>query len=207
MDRRHFIQTTKSAFLLIPFIGYFKFDNISALNNEPASQESHNNFPDKKNHLVEAICIFATPSTGDGKNGDDSFVDVIVDIQCYDSLYSAKGSFINNTEIESNVVRDMGINFSEKDAHKIFYDGIQNIHITILGNKPNQNDATNDKWNLRWEFYMKFKNNNILSTGGSEPQIEYNFVVPQTQINIKKEFFTRSQFLKVRGMTPGMHVG
>jgi hypothetical protein len=160
---------------------------------------------DKDNYLISATCIFKTPGYGDGKNGDDSYVDAFVDIECYDNLYSAQGGFGDNTEIESNVIREMPIGFSATDVKKIFYDGVKNINIIILGHKGNQNSdripARNDKWNLRWELVMQFKKGNIISTGYSEPALEYNFHLEQTLINNpaingQKKFFTK--FLSIR---------
>lgn len=206
MNRLQFIRTAKNVLLSIPVFGSFGSDILNLINRGNFAEPHLCFFPDKDNYLTAATCVFATPAAGDGKNGDDSLVDVIVDVECYDNLYTARGSFINNTEIESNVVRDMGIGFSDKDARSIFFDGVNNVGVIILGNKPNQDDAHNDKWNVRWELFLQFKKGNILSTSGSDPQVEYHFSVGQTRIN-EKSFFKRSELVNKRGMKPGDHIG
>jgi hypothetical protein len=158
-------------------------------------------FPDKDNYLISATCFFKTPRTGDGKNGDDSYVDAFVDIECYDKLYTAQGGFGDQTEIETDVIRGMPIGFSAQDAKKIFYDGVKNINIVILGHKGNQDVGRNDHWDLRWEFVMKFKKGNILVTGYNDPQIHYDFKLEQTPINGpnsvpgRKIFFKRNELV------------
>ena len=204
MNRQQFIRSAKSALIFIPIAGFFSFDKISKIESTSVEPKSDDFFPDKDNYLVQATCLFKTPGWGDGKNGDDSFVDAFVDIECYDNLYSAQGGFGNKTEIETNVIAEMPIAFSGVDAKKIFYDGVKNINILILGHKPNQDLNVNDKWNIRWEFLMKFKKGNILATGYNDPAIEYNFKKEQTAINSpvsipgRKKYFKRNQLLDHR---------
>ena len=213
MNRLQFISTLKSVLLYIPLANYLKINKLNDLEFDNASETSSIIFPDRENYLTAAVCVFATPGWGDGKNGDDSYVDVIVNIECYDNLYSAKGSFRNGTEIESNVVRDMPIIFDPKDSKKIFYDGINNVNILILGSKRNKDEATNDQWNVRWEFVLNFKKGNTLSTGGSDPAIEYHFAVQQTQINVPNVHpgsvtsFKKGQFFNERKMKVGDPIG
>jgi hypothetical protein len=211
MDRLHFIRLLKLSVLSIPFSSKFLSDPIE--NSSSLTKYNLSAFPDKENHLIAATCIFATPGWGDGKNGDDSFVRAVVDIECYDNLYSGSGALLNNTEIETNITRDMDVKFSEKDAKKLFYDGVKNISVVLLGNKPNQNGGTNDEWNLRWEFMLIFKKGNVLCTGYNDPAISYDFTVGQTQINNpntgagRRSYFLRPSLLDHRTLIPGAPVG
>lgn len=212
MDRLSFIRILNLSVLSLPVTGSFLYDLLTE-NSLGAKGHQMPAFPDKDNHLIAATCIFATPGWGDGKNGNDSYVRAVVDIECYDNLYSGAGSLLNNTEIQTNVVMDMDVKFSEKDAKKIFFDGIKNISVVILGNKPNQDAVTNDEWNIRWEFMLKFKKGNILCTGGNDPSIPYNFTVAQTQINNpnagpgRRSYFLRENLLDHRTLIPGQPIG
>ena len=192
MNRFNFIRSVGLAIIPVPIIALSTSkQNLTsfASKDNPSSRF----FPDRENYLIQAYCVFATPTYyGDGKNGDDSYVDAIVDIGCYDYLYNGRGVFLDNTEIENNVIRNMPIGFSASDAQKIFFDGITNVTVTILGNKPNQNETTNDKWNLRWEFVMEFKKGQVLSSGGDDPAPEYHFKKGQTKIN-RNSVFPRAQ--------------
>lgn len=87
----------------------------------------------------------------------------------------------------------------------MFYDGIENINIVILGNKPDQSGGQNDEWNVRWEFVMTFNKGEVLSTGGSDPANQYDFDMNHTLINPTpkwKQFFTRAELVNKRGMFP-----
>lgn len=209
MDRLTFIKLVNFSILSLP-ISTNIFRDI--LKGEDSNSKSIT-FPDKENHLIDARCIFATPGWGDGKNGDDSHVKAEIDIECYDNLYTGSGFLLDNTEIETNITRDMDVRFSEKDTKKIFYDGIKNISIILLGNKRNQDAITNDEWNVRWEFMLSFKKGNILCTGYNEPAIPYNFTVSETQINNpnagtgRRAYFLRENLLDHRTLIPGRPVG
>ncbi len=198
MNRLQFIQTFKSVLIIYPLVRSFNFEEINKICINQSIEKSKNLFPDKENYLIAATCLFGTPNSGDGKNKNNSYIDVFVDVECYDNIYSAHGGFGDNTEINKNEIRDMGIGFSEKNSKKIFYDGVKNINITIFGHKPDQDEIWKDEWNIRWEFMMKFKKGNILSTGYNDPSIPYKFTVEHTPLNApetikgRKSFFDRS---------------
>jgi hypothetical protein len=153
----------------------------------------------EKNYLVNAVCVFATPGWGDGKNGDDSFVDVIAKVQSGANSYEGKGVFLNNTEIEANTIRDMGIGFTENDSKNITYDDISNIKMDITWNKPNEGGMNNDHWEFRYEFVLTFKNGQVLSTGGSDPAFRADFWPTIRRFNGKTDF-KRSELVDHRGM-------
>lgn len=191
MNRKQFLSAIKSL-LIVSLVGLNRTSLFGHPFQPTRRRENKPAVLDKDNYLVRAYCIFATPGWGDGKNGDDSHVVSTIDIECYDNLYSGSGLLLDNTEIEVNVVREMEVGFSAKDARAIFYDGVINVGMNILGNKTNQNETTNDKWNVRYEFVMQFKKGNILSTCANDPAVEYHFQLAQTNIN-SKSFWERKE--------------
>jgi hypothetical protein len=198
MNRFQFLKATKSALLYTSVAGALAFDTADR---PPASapKKPTDLFPDKDNYLVEAICYFRTPKNRPGKHKDKSYVNTYVDIDCYDFLYSGEGLFGDGTEMGDAYTLPMPIIFSPTDQRKIFFNGIKNFSVVILGNKP---DATSDAminkhdyWVLRWEFMMRFAKGNILSTGYTDPAYEYHFgrdqsLINNPVINGQKKFFT-----------------
>jgi hypothetical protein len=208
MNRFQFVKNTSALLLCIPVGKVFTFHDWGKERSDRMPNNPSRFFPDKDNYLVQATCAFKTPgSYGDGKNKNGSFVDTWVDIDCYDYLYSGHGGFGDDTEIDNGGIRDMPIGFSSFDQRKIFFDGITNINVTILGNKPDQTDndipTSEDVWNLRWEFIMTFKKGQILSTGYTDPAYPYKFhrenvVINNPSISGQKKYIPRNRLLTLR---------
>ncbi len=147
--------------------------------------------PDKTNTLVSAICIFATPGDGDGKNPDDSFVDAFVDVECYDNVYTGQGGFPNGSDIRHESYREMGVAFDPPGQEKIFYDGVKNVQIRIFGHKPNYQPSLNsDEWDVRWQLVLNFKKGQVLATPFF-PNVDFDFGERQRLINPGRTHFSR----------------
>lgn len=130
---------------------------------------------DYPNSLVEGHVTLATPSWGDGKNGNDSFLDLGVEITTNDGqVYYGRNNVRNNSGIGPGNAIFPILTFS--DLNKLNYDNISKVRLSMAYWKEDyQKDLRMDVWNVRAEVVLTFKDKSILATGYNEPATGLEF--------------------------------
>jgi len=130
------------------------------------------------NLLTQVIATVATPGWGDGKNGNDSYVDLSVIIRTTDGAEHRTGAHLgDNTGIGQNnaIYPTFPLSSSLGNLSTIKYEDVNEVQLDVLYYKPNADITTSDAWDVRFEVCLSFQNGSVLATGYNEPAKHLEF--------------------------------
>jgi len=132
----------------------------------------------KSDSLLDVFATFYTPrwsGSGDGKNGNDSWLDIVVTIKTTSGqVYRGEASVLDNSPVDRG--NSISPHIAIKDAYQIKYDSITEVSFVVgYIKKDYVIDLRQDFWKVRAELVLSFSNNRYLSTGYNNPVGELNF--------------------------------
>lgn len=162
------------------------------------------------NRLKSVVMILAAPLSGDGKNRDNSNLDLeVLIITNTNHEYLAKLGLRKNFEVERGFWVPALMNLPDH-YENITYENFQSIDPTVIYWKPDYDPGNDlppkgeinkktDKWNIRIEVVLTFDSGDVLSTDGSDPAIELNFKQEPQTVKPFRQIVTRQMMINHQG--------
>lgn len=128
------------------------------------------------NDLADAWVTIGTPSWGDDKHADNSWINPEVIVNCIDgSKVVGKSEIRDGSAVPSGQIFRSHLTFPS-GISKINYDNISSVELSLICMKPDfKGDYRRDDWDARNEVVFRFKDGKTLATGYSDKAVKIIF--------------------------------